>query len=153
LDGVGTPLGVLGGGGVGGFFDLAGFFLLGFDCGCLTFLPACPVPGLSGVGFCPFPDPFGVDVGDVFLVVVVGLLVVEEPWAGFGLGVVDPGCVVEGEVDVEVVCAGVVVVTVAAGVVAVAGGHDCETLVIGRFTGSGSELGGVPGGTFWKVKV
>ena len=35
-------------------------------------------------------------------------------------------------------------VTVAAGVVAVAGGQDWETLVIGRLTGSGNELGGVP---------
>jgi hypothetical protein len=43
------------------------------------------------------------------------------------------------------------VVTVAAGVVAVAGGQDCATLVIGRLTGSGSEVGGVPGGTFWNV--
>jgi len=47
----------------------------------------------------------------------------------------------------------VLVVTVAAGVVAVTGGQDCETFVIGRLTGSGSELGGVPGATFWNVKV
>jgi hypothetical protein len=45
----------------------------------------------------------------------------------------------------------VVVVLVAAGVVAVAGGHDCETLVIGSWTGTGSVVGSVPGGTFWKV--
>ena len=51
-----------------------------------------------------------------------------------------------------VVC-GVVAVTVAAGVVAVTGGHDCETLTIGRLTGSGSELGSVPGATFSNVKV
>jgi hypothetical protein len=46
-----------------------------------------------------------------------------------------------------------VVVAVAAGVVAVTGGQDWETFVIGRLTGSGSELGGVPGGTFWNVNV
>jgi hypothetical protein len=68
---------------------------------------------------------------------------------GFGLGVVE----VEVEVEVEVVVAGVVVVTVAAGVVAVTGGQDSETLTIGRLTGSGSELGSVPGATFWNVKV
>jgi hypothetical protein len=78
-----------------------------------------------------------VDVGD------------EDPCDGLGFGVVE----VEVEVEVDVVGAGVVAVTVAAGVVAVAGGHDCATLVIGRFTGSGSEDGGVPGGTFWKVNV
>jgi len=74
--------------------------------------------------------------------VVVGVLEVDvvAPLGGVGLAVVD--------VDVEdEVVAGVVVV------VAVPGGHDCETLVIGRFTGSGNELGGVPGGTFWKVNV
>ena len=49
--------------------------------------------------------------------------------------------------------AGVVAVTVAAGVVAVTGGQDCDTLMIGRLTGSGSELGSVPGATFWNVKV
>lgn len=43
--------------------------------------------------------------------------------------------------------------TVTAGVVAVTGGQDCETLTIGRLTGSCSELGGVPGATFWNVKV
>jgi hypothetical protein len=72
-----------------------------------------------------------------------------DPDDGLGLGVVEA----EVEVEVEVVLAGVVAVTVAAGVVAVTGGQDCETLTIGRATGSGSELGGVPGATFWKVKV
>jgi hypothetical protein len=45
----------------------------------------------------------------------------------------------------------VLVVTVAAGVVAVTGGQDVETLVIGRFTGRGSDVAGVPTGTFWNV--
>jgi hypothetical protein len=83
--------------------------------------------------------------------VVVGVddVVDDDPDDGFGFGFVE----VELEVEVEVVGAGVVVVTVAAGVVAVTGGQDCETLTIGRLTGSGSELGLVPGGTFWKVKV
>jgi hypothetical protein len=47
----------------------------------------------------------------------------------------------------------VLVVTVTAGVVAVTGGQDCVTFTIGRLTGSGRELGCVPGGTFWNVKV
>jgi len=72
-----------------------------------------------------------------------------DPDDGLGLGVVE----VEVEVEVEVVCGCVVVVTVTAGVVAVTGGHDCETLMIGSATGSGSELGSVPGATFWNVKV
>jgi hypothetical protein len=72
-----------------------------------------------------------------------------DPDDGLGLGVVE----VEVEVEVEVVGAGVVAVTVAAGVVAVTGGQDCETLIIGSATGSGSELGSVPGATFWNVKV
>jgi hypothetical protein len=97
----------------------------------------------------------------VFVVVVEGLDECEDgPGDGFGFRCVD--VVVgelegEGEVEVEgevdVAAGGALVVTVAAGVVAVTGGQDCETLVIGRLTGSGSELGGVPGGTFWKVKV
>jgi hypothetical protein len=83
------------------------------------------------------------------LVVVVGVEEFPCDGLGLGLGVVE----VEVEVEVEVVGAGVVAVTVAAGVVAVTGGQDCDTLTIGRFTGSGSELGGVPGATFWKVNV
>jgi hypothetical protein len=83
--------------------------------------------------------------------VVVVWVADEEPFDGLGLRVVEVEVVVE-VVD-EVDCAGVVAVTVAAGVVAVTGGHDWETLVIGRLTGSGNELGGVPGGTFWNVKV
>lgn len=66
---------------------------------------------------------------------------------GLGLGF-DPLVVVEVEV---VGWVPVVVVVEEAGVLAAPGGHDCETFVIGRFTGSGSELGGVPGGTFWNV--
>lgn len=76
--------------------------------------------------------------------VVVGVVevdVVEDgPGGGVGLAVVDVA------VEVEVVGAGVMVV-----VVGVAEGHDCQTWVIGRFTGSGSERGRVPGGTLWKV--
>jgi hypothetical protein len=45
----------------------------------------------------------------------------------------------------------VLVVTVSAGVVAETGGHVCETLMIGSWTGSGSEFGFVPCATFWKV--
>src|SRR5947209_503080 len=37
--------------------------------------------------------------------------------------------------------------------VGAAGGQDQETLVIGRLTGSGSELAEVPGATFWNVNV
>jgi hypothetical protein len=158
LAGVGTPLGVRGGGGVGGVFALFGFLPFLGAAGWLTLLPAWAVPGLSVVGFCPLPGP------ELLIVVVgvVGCLVVLVPDVlcdGFGLPVVEVEVEVEVgvelgvDVDVEVVGAGVVVVTVAAGVVAVAGGHDSDTLVIGRFTGSGSELGGVPGATFWKVKV
>ena len=47
-----------------------------------------------------------------------------DPEDGFGLWVVEVEVVVEGEVGVEVVGAGVVAVTVTAGVVAVTGGHD-----------------------------
>ena len=41
--------------------------------------------------------------------------------------------------------------TVAAGVVAAAAGHDWVTLVIGSWTGKGSVFGSVPSGTFWNV--
>jgi hypothetical protein len=44
-------------------------------------------------------------------------------------------------------------VTVAAGVVALAGGQDHEVLRIPRFTGRGSELTGVPAATFWNVTL
>jgi hypothetical protein len=84
----------------------------------------------------------------VVWVVVVGVELldeVDELCGGFPLGVVDV------EVEVEVVVGVVVVVTVTAGVVAVSGGHDWTTLVIGRFTGSGSDVGAVPGATFWKM--
>jgi hypothetical protein len=60
---------------------------------------------------------------------------------------------VEVVLDVEVVCGWVLVVTVTAGVVPVTGGHDCKTLVIALFGGSGSELAGVPAGTSWKTRV
>jgi hypothetical protein len=95
------------------------------------------------------------DLGEGLLVFVEVVDVVDdpdpdpEPEDGLGLEVVE----VEVEVEVEVVCACVVVVTVAAGVVAATGGQDWETLTIGRLTGSGSELGGVPGATFWNVNV
>jgi hypothetical protein len=84
-------------------------------------------------------------LGEELLVEVVE----PDPDDGLGFGVVE----VEVEVEVEVVCGCVVVVTVTAGVVALTGGQDCVTLTIGRATGSGSELGGVPGATFWNVKV
>jgi hypothetical protein len=85
----------------------------------------------------------------VVSVVVVGVPDVDddEPSERFGLGF---GVV---EVEVEVVGAVVVVVTVPAGVVAVTVGHDWEVVMIGRLTGSGSELGGVSGGTFWNTNV
>jgi hypothetical protein len=92
--------------------------------------------------------PLEPDLGED-LPLVVEVVVLEDPDRdpddGFGLDVV--------EVEVEVVCGCVVVVTVRAGVVALTGGHDWVTLTIGRLTGSGSELGGVPGATFWNVKV
>lgn len=87
--------------------------------------------------------------------VVVG--VVDEVVVGVSLDLPepepDPGpeekvVVVGVEVEVEVVCGEVLV---AAGVVAVAVGHDRETCVIGSLTGSGSDDARVPGGTFRKV--
>src|ERR1700748_2603192 len=132
LAGVGTPLLVTGGGGVGALAflcDFLFFFLVG-DAGCVTLLPACAVPRLSFVGFweLPFPEPVDPDVPED-LVPLVEVVDVDEPEPdpddGLGLGVV------EVEVEVEVVCGCVVVVTVTAGVVAVTGGHDCETLMIG----------------------
>src|SRR5437660_2384822 len=90
LAGVGTPLLVTGGGGVGGlaFFGLA-FFGLGFGLavGLLRLWPACPVPGFSFVGFLVL---FGLEVGlvDVGWVVVVVVLVwvdPDEPWFEVGL--------------------------------------------------------------------
>jgi hypothetical protein len=150
LDGVGTPLGVTGGGGFGA--DLCGLvFDLGAP-GCLRLLPAVPRPASPDAS--PFPLPLPLPpVVVVFWVVVVGVVVVEfldvvdEPCDGFGWGVV----AVEVEVEVELVVGVVEVVTVTAGVVAVIGGHDWLTLVIGRVTGSGSDVGSVPGGTFWNV--
>lgn len=143
---MGTPLGVTGGGG----FGVVAFF--GF-CFFVGFLP-----------FSTFVEPLdsafpGERVGNlvvevvVFVLDVVGVVEVEEELVvGFGLGFDGAGVVEVGvEVEVEVVCGCVLVVTVAAGVVAVTGGQDCATFVIGRFTGSGSDVGGVPGGTFWKV--
>lgn len=150
MDGVGTPLGVTGGGGFGA--DLCG---LVFDLGApgrLRLLPAVPRPASPDASPFPFPLPLPLPLPPVVVgvwVVVVGVVELvdegDEPCDGFALGVVDV------EVEVEVVVGVVVVVTVAAGVVAVSGGHDWTTLVIGRFTGSGSDVGAVPGATFWKT--
>ena len=143
---MGTPLGVTGGGGVAGLVAFFDFFFAGF-------FPFSTFPDPSDSAL---PGPAGgvavevvrVVVG-VFEVLVVGfdvVGVVELPVGfcfGFGCGVV--------EVEVEVVCGWVLVVTVAAGVVAVTGGHDCTTLVIGRLTGRGRDVGGVPGATFSNV--
>jgi hypothetical protein len=86
----------------------------------------------------------------VDVVVVAGVVDVPVGF-GFGLGLVDAG-VVEVEVEVEVVVAGgALAVTVAAGVVAVTCGHEKTTLVIGSWTGRGSEASGVPAGMFWSV--
>ena len=89
------------------------------------------------------------------MVVVVGVeeVVDDDPDEGFGFGLGVVEVEVEVEVEAGVVCSWVLVVTVTAGVVALTGGQDCETLTIGSATGSGSELGGVPGATFWNVKV
>jgi hypothetical protein len=145
LDGVGMPLGVTGGGGAGVDFLCGLAFFLGAP-GCLRLLPALPRPSRPEAS--PLPEPL---VVVELWVVVVGVVevveVVEELCDGFGLGVVD----VEVEVEVEVVGGGCVVVTVTAGVVVVVDGHDWATLVIGRLTGSGSDVGGVPGATFWNV--
>jgi hypothetical protein len=92
-------------------------------------------------------DAPGLDAPGLGVVLVP--VVDEEPDEGFVAGVVEVGV----EVEVDVVGEGVVAVPVDAGAVAVAGGQDWETLVIGRLTGSGSELGGVPGGTFANVKA
>jgi hypothetical protein len=154
--GVGTPLGVTGGGGVGVvfLFDFDFFDWLRPAADCLRLTPACAVPGFSDVVFWPWAEPF-VGLAGFDLTVVVG--VVEEPCDGLCVEDLEGEEEVEGEVEVEVdvvlelVVDGWVVVTVAAGVVAVTGGHDCATFTIGRFTGSGSDVGGVPGGTFWKV--
>lgn len=148
---MGTPLGVTGGGGFGvvAFFD--GFFVVVGFLPFSTFVE--PVDRA-------FPDesvvPLPVGFVVVVLVAVVGDVEVEvvgeEEVVGFGLGFDGAGVVeVEVEVEVEVVCGCVLVVTVAAGVVAVTGGQDCATFVIGRFTGSGSDVGGVPGAMFWNV--
>ncbi|HTT27703.1 MAG TPA: hypothetical protein VMG37_04785 [Solirubrobacteraceae bacterium] len=150
---MGTPLGVTGGGGFGvvAFFD-GFFFVVGF-LPFSTFVEPLD-RALPDESVVPLPVGFVV----VVLVLVVGDfevdvdVVEEEDVVGFGLGFDDAGVVeVEGEVEVEVVCGCVLVVTVAAGVVAVTGGQDCATFVIGRFTGSGSDDGGVPGATFWNV--
>ena len=83
------------------------------------------------------------------MVVFVGLLDVVGV-----LDVVDDLGAVEVEVEVEVEVVGgcwSVVVTVTDGVVEVGGGQVWETLMIGSWTGRGSVLGSVPGGTFWNV--
>ena len=124
------------------FFDFFFFFFFGFFP-FSTFFPDPSDRALPGAA------SVEVVVWGVLEVLVVGFDVVgfvELPvWFCFGFGVV------EAEVEVEVVCGWVLVVTVAAGVVAVTGGHDWATLVIGRLTGSGSDVGGVPSGTFWNV--
>jgi hypothetical protein len=130
-------------------------FALGLGAaGCLRLAPASAVPELSSV-FWPLPCPEPFDGWDVACWMVV-VCVAAEPCEGFGFGLVVGEAEVEVEVDVDVeevelVVCGCVVVTVAAGVVAVTGGHDWLTFVIGRLTGRGSDVGGVPGGTFWKV--
>jgi hypothetical protein len=141
---VGTPLGVTGGGGDGAvaFFGLLlGLGLLDFST--LLDPSDSAFPGTS----------VGVLVVELEVEVVDGAVdVVEdvEVLVGFGWDV--EGAVEVGvEVEVEVVCGCVLVVTVAAGVVVVTGGQDVETLVIGRLTGRGSDVAGVPGATFWKV--
>jgi hypothetical protein len=144
FDGVGTPLGVTGGGGVAALvFFLAVFFFL-------AFLP-----------FSTFPEPSDRALpGDWVEVVVVEVVVVfdvdlVELVVGFGFefvfGLVELEGEVEVEVEVEVVCGWVLVVTVTAGVVAVTGGQDQTTFVIGSVTGSGSDVGGVFAGMFWNV--
>ena len=93
---------------------------------------------------------------DLVIVVVVGVVEevdVEEVGLGLGFDGVVADVEVEVEVEVEVVCGCVFVVTVAAGVVPVTGAHEVATLVIALFGGSGSELAGVPGATFWKTRV
>jgi hypothetical protein len=154
LAAVGTPLLVLGGGGVGGFFVLCGlafgfFFGLGWGAeeAFLRLLPAFEVPEFSLTGLWPGLELLDEGLlGDCW-VVVVCVELVERVGLGLCVGELD------GLVEVEVVVGGCVVVTVAAGVVAVTGGQDCATLVIGRLTGRGSELGGVLGATFWNVNV
>lgn len=151
---MGTPLGVTGGGGfgVGAFFD--GFFFVGF-LPFSTFVEPEPLDSaFPDERVSPFVFVFVVVVDLVVVVVVVVGDEVEEVEVvvGFGLGFDGEGAVeVEVEVEVEVVWGCVLVVTVAAGVVAVTGGQDCATFVIGSCTGSGSDVGGVPGATFWKV--
>src|ERR1700733_172411 len=147
FDGVGTPLLVTAGGGAGGVLAFFDFDLLLGAPGCLRLLPASPAPMLSSPELWLLPLPEPLVVGVETWTVVVGVL--EAPFDGLGLGVVEAE--VEVDVEVEVVGAGVVVVTVAAGVVAVTGGHDWATFVIGRLTGSGSDVGSVPGGTFRNV--
>ena len=138
---MGTPLGVTGGGGVAGLVDFFDFFFAGFFP-FSTFFPEVSdraLPGAAGVVLV-------VDVvGEVLEVLVPGFDVVEV-FVGFDVGF----CAGVVEVEVDVVC-GWVVVTVAAGVVTVTGGHDHATLVIGSVTGSGSDVGAVPVGTFWNV--
>src|SRR5919109_1202299 len=75
LAGVGTPLLVRGGGGVGGLAFLCCFLAFGLDTGCLRLPPASPVPGLSVVGFWepPFPECLDVDFDEPLLMVVVGV--------------------------------------------------------------------------------
>lgn len=146
---MGTPLGVTGG---GGFVVVVFFFGVCFGFGFLPFSTF-----VEPVDDSAFPDErVGVLIVEVFvLVLVVGAdvdVVEVEVVVGFGLGFDGEGAVeVEVEVEVEVVWGCVLVVTVAAGVVAVTGGQDCATFVIGSCTGSGSDVGGVPGATFWKV--
>jgi hypothetical protein len=160
LAAVGTPLLVVGGGGVGGFdalgFLALGFFGLGWGAEELWFrlLPAFEVPEFNFVGFWLLVGLFGAGLLDGWCVVLVWVELVDER-GGLGLwvGVLDVEVELEVEVEVEVVVCGCVVVTVAAGVVAVTGGHDSDTLVICRPAGTGSELGGVPGATFWNVNV
>jgi hypothetical protein len=161
LAGVGMPLLVRGGGGVGGAAFLCFFLAFFLAAGCWRLLPACAVPGFSRVGFCPLrcPEAFEVGLDEVLLVVVVGVEepadededLDPEPEDDFGLGEVAVD--VDVEVAVEVVGGGAVAVTVAAGVVAVVVGHDHVGPLTICAPGGSSEDTDVPAATFWNVSV
>ena len=105
MAGVGTPLLVTGGGGVGALAFLCFFLTVGFFAvGCVRLLPACAVPGARRVGFwlLRWPDPLEPGFGELLLVVVVSDEAEDrEPDDDFGLLVVEVD--VEVEVEVELV--------------------------------------------------